>query len=395
MNRMLATLAVLAALALAACSPADTSSPTTAGTPADGSTGPKASAASPAQPEDKVLNFSNWVDYIPEDMLKQFEQETGITVNYRTYGGNEDLQKQVELRSSNDDLVVPSVSYGKTQAELGMYLPLDKSLLPNFKNLDADMLKSLAVSDPGNKYFVPWAWGYTTLFLNKTKVSRALAGMPYPSNEWDLVFKPEYTSRLKSCGIAFLDSPSEIIPLAMRYMGLDPYSENEADYARAADMLKPVRRDIGTFSLKMIDVMSSGDVCVAVAWSGDIDTSITELRDKGVKDDLVGVQPSSGTLMFVDVLAIPVNASHPRNAHAFIDFYLKAANSAKLPNEVGFANGNQAALEFVDAEVKQNPLIYPPPEFMARLTPSGGYSAKARWAMMYSYMAFAYNLDKK
>lgn len=379
-------------MVLAACSPqADISNvvSTVQPTPA------AAVASAPAAAEEKVLNFSNWSDYIPEDMLKQFERETGITVNYRTYGGNEDLQKQVELRSSNDDLVVPSMSYGKTQAEDGLYRPLDKSLLSNYKNLDPDMLKTLAVSDPGNKFFVPWAWGYTTVFLNKTKVARALAGMPYPDNEWDLVFKPEYTSRLKSCGFAVLDSPSEILPLAMRYMGLDPYSQNEADYSKAADMLKPIRRDITKFSLKMIDVMSSGEVCAAIAWSGDIDTAIAALRDAGVKDNLVGLLPKSGTLMFVDVLAIPVNARHPRNAHAFIDFYLKATNSAKLPNEVGFPNGNRAALEFVDADVKQNPLIYPPPEFVTQLTPSGGYSSKARWAMMYSYMSFAYNLERK
>jgi putrescine transport system substrate-binding protein len=275
-----------------------------------------------------------------------------------------------------------------------MYLALNKSLLTNYKNLDPEMLKSLSEADPQNKYFVPWAAGYTTLFLNMTKVRQALGGMPLPDNEWDLVFKPEYTQRLKKCGIAFLDSPSEIIPLAMHYMGLNPYSENQADYGRATELLRPVRRDVRTFSLSMIGVMSSGSVCTAIAWAGDINTSILALREQGVKDELVGIQPKFGTLKFVDVLAIPVNALHPRNAHAFIDFYLKAANAARMPNEVGYANGNLAALEFVNADIQKNPLIYPPAKFASSMPREGGYSDKARWGMMNAYMSFAYDLKQ-
>lgn len=345
--------------------------------------------------EEKVLNFSNWVDYIPESMLKDFETETGIKVNYRTYTNNEELEKLVRNKPDVIDLVVPGLNYGQSQALQGYYQVLDKNRLPNYKNLDAEFLKSMEVSDPGHKYFVPWAWGHTTVFINKTKVMKALGDLPYPEKEFDLVFNPTYTSRLKSCGIAYLDSPSEIIPLALHYMGLNPYSQSAEDYKKAAAMLKLVRNDIAILSGKMIDVMSDDKTCAAIAWSGDINTSISALKEKGSKDELLGLLPKQGTLLFVDGLAIPANAKHPKNAHAFIDFYLKATNSARMPNEVSFPNGNKAAMEFVNADVKANPLIFVPPEYFAKLVPTNGYANNARWAMMQEYIAFAFKLETR
>jgi putrescine transport system substrate-binding protein len=379
----LITLAVLTATQSASLAQTSAKAPAT---PAAGSTAPK---------EEPVLNFSNWVDYIPESMIKEFEAETGIKVNYKTYGSNEALEKQVRLKADADDLVVPGLNYGKSHAAQGYYQPLNKALLPNFKNLAPDFLKSMEPSDPGNRYFVPWAWGHTTVFVNKTRVIKALAGLPYPANELDLVFKPEYTSRLKSCGIAYMESPSEILPLTMHYMGLNPYSTNPADYKKAAEALKPVRPHIATFSTKMLDVLEADKVCAAIAWSGDIQTAIDSLKKAGNKDELRGVLPAAGNPMFVDVLAVPVNAKHPKNAHAFIDFYLRAKNSAGMPNEIGYGNGNAAAMEFVDATVKAKQLVFPPQDFFKKLVPVGGYSAEARWAMMQSYMSFAFQIDAK
>ena len=348
-----------------------------------------------ANTEEKVLNFNNWVDYIPESMLKDFEQETGIKLNYRTYTNNEELEKLVRAKSDSMDLVVPGLNYGQSQAAQGYYQALNKSLLPNYKNLDPEFLKSMDISDPGHKYFVPWAWGYTTIFVNKTRVMKALGDLPYPDKEFDLVFNPTYTSRLKSCGIAYLDSPSEIIPLALHYMGINPYSQSPEDYKKASSMLKLVRKDIAVFSGKMIDVLSEDKSCVAIAWSGDINTAISTLKANGNKDDLAGLQPKIGTLLFVDGLAIPANAKHPKNAHAFMDFYLRAANAARLPNEISFANGNRAALEFVNADIKSNPMVFVSPEYFSKLVPTNGYSNNARWAMMQEYIAFAFKLENK
>lgn len=376
-------------LALLACSPA----PDPLATSATGAaSGPKAVAAQGAA-EEAVLNFSNWTDYMPEGMLADFERETGIKVNYRTYGSNEELQKLVALKADGDDLVVPSLNYGKTQVARGFYQPLNKALLPNHKNLDPVFMKNMEKSDPGNRYFVPWGWGYTALFVNKTRALKALGDLPYPDNELELVFNPSYTARLKSCGLAFVDSPSEIIPLAMHHLGLDPYAQDVAGVERAVTMLKQVRQDIAVFNADMIGTLTADRSCVGVAWSGDIEAAIAALREAGSKDKLVGVLPSAGTLMFVDALVIPVGAKHPRNAHAFIDFYLRAKNAARMPNEMGYPNGNLAALAFVQADIKSNPVVFPPPALFTKLVPSDGYTDQTRWAMMQGYVSFAFRLD--
>jgi putrescine transport system substrate-binding protein len=350
-------------------------------------------AATKPKTEEAVLNFSNWFEYMPENMLKDFERETGIKVNYRNYASNEELESKVKLKSDSDDLVVPSLNYGKTQATLGYYQPLNKQWLPNYKNLDASFLKTMAPSDPGNRYFVPWAWGHTTVFANKTRVTKALGDLAYPRNELDLVFNPTYTNRLKSCGIAYIDSPSEIIPMAMIYLGIEPYTQDTANYKKAKDMLKLVRKDIREFSSNINDVIAKDKVCVAIAWSGSIGSSIAALRKAGNKDELVGLLPDSGTMMFVDSLAIPVNAKHPQNAHAFINFYLKAQNSARMSNDRQYPNGNLAATEFVNANIKKDPLIFPPSAFFSKLVPSNSYSSNARWAMMQEYISFAFQID--
>lgn len=375
---------------LVACSPAPDSGIAPRVDPAQGASTPNVAQVTAEEP---VLNFSNWVDYMPEGMLEDFEQETGIKVNYRTYGNNEDLQKLVSLKSDNDDLVVPSLVYGKTQLTNGYYQPLNKALLPNLKNLSPAFVKNMERTDPGNRHFVPWAWGYTTLFVNKTRVLKSLGDLAYPDNEFDLVFNPTYTTRLKSCGIAYLDSPSEIVPLAMHYLGLNPYTDDVTSYAQPIGMLKKVRSDIAVFSDKMLDVLAQDKTCVAIAWSGDIQGAIAALKEAGNQDTLLGVLPSAGTLMFVDALAIPLNAKHPRNAHAFIDFYLRAQNSARMPNEIGFPNGNEASLAFVQDTIKNNPAVFPSNEFFSKLVLPDGYSDKIRWAMMQGYVSFAFRLE--
>ena len=199
---------------LAACSPAPDTE-TLPATPVSAPISVKTEVAQTAA-EAPVLNLRNWTDYMPEGLLADFERETGIKVNYSTYGTNEELEKLVAYKSGSEDLVIPSLNYGGAQAQLGFYQPVNKALLPNYKNLDPVLLQRMETADPGNRFFVPWAWGHTTLFVNKTRVSKALGDLAYPSNEWDLVFKPAYTQRLKSCGIAFLEAPSEIVPLVLQ-----------------------------------------------------------------------------------------------------------------------------------------------------------------------------------
>ncbi|MDP3812546.1 MAG: extracellular solute-binding protein, partial [Hydrogenophaga sp.] len=168
--------------------------------------------AGPVLDDEKVLNIYNWPDYIPEGMIASFEKESGIKVNYDTFETNEALHAKLVAGNTGYDIVVPGTVFAKGQIEGGLLQPLKKEQIPNLANMDTAIMSTLTKADPENKHLVPWAWGFTTVGINKTKVEKALGGMPMPENAWDLVFKPEYTSKLKSCGIAYQDSPTEIIP---------------------------------------------------------------------------------------------------------------------------------------------------------------------------------------
>ena len=230
--------------------------------PAAAVTSPTAAAVPAAAPlasvEEKILNIYNWPDYIAKDMVANFEKESGIKVNYQTFENNEALQAKLVAGNSGYDLVVPGAVFAKSQIEGGLLMKLDKSKVANYSNLDPDIMGKLAGVDPGNAYLVPWAWSYTTVGINKAKVAKALGATALPDNAWELVFNPEYTAKLKSCGIAFLDSPTEVIPPAMLFLGKNPYSSEPADHKAAGEMLAKVRPHVRLFSSTMIDDLASG-----------------------------------------------------------------------------------------------------------------------------------------
>ncbi len=188
--------------------------------------------------EEKVVNIYNWADYIAPDTIKNFEKETGIKVRYDNFDSNEVLHAKLVAGRTGYDVVVPGSHFAKMQIDGGLLLKLDKSQLPNLKNLDPSIQAQLAKLDPGNDYLVDWLWGYTTVGINAEKVKKALGALPMPDNVWDLVFKPEYASKLKGCGVSFLDTASEVIPIALKYIGKDPHSKDAADYKAAGEMLK-------------------------------------------------------------------------------------------------------------------------------------------------------------
>ena len=230
--------------------------------------GPRARAE-----EEKVLNVYNWADYIAPETVKNFEKETGIKVRYDNFDSNEVLHAKLIAGRSGYDIVVPGSHFAKMQIDGGLLAKLDKGKLPNLKNLDPAIQAQLAKLDPGNDHLVNWLWGYTTVGVNAERVKKALGGMPMPDNAWDLVFKPEYASKLKGCGVSFLDSASEVMPIALKYIGKDPHSKEAADYKAAGDMLSRVRPFVTRFSgsgSDYIDQMARGQLCAVVGWSGDI-----------------------------------------------------------------------------------------------------------------------------
>ena len=338
--------------------------------------------------EEKVLNIYNWPDYIPEGMIAAFEKESGIKVNYDTFETNEALHAKLVAGNTGYDIVVPGTVFAKPQIAGGLLQPLDKSKVPNLANLEPAIMSTLTKADPDNKYLVPWAWGFTTVGINRTRVDKALAGMAMPANAWDLVFDPKYTSKLKSCGIAYLDSPTEIIPVALHYIGKDAYSNDPADYKAATEMLFKVRKDVRLFSATMIDDVASAKACAVIGWSGDINIAASRAKENGSKDVIEALLPSTGALLFADTMALTKDAKHPNNAHAFINFYLRPENAASVTNVMSYPTANKAAIPQIKPEIAGNKTIFVEPDYFSKMIPPNSFTNEAREAMANAYNSF-------
>ena len=309
-----------------------------------------------ARDEEKVLNIYNWTDYIAPDTIANFEKETGIKVRYDGVAVD-NAEIDAKLRSKRDeyDIVVSSSDWAKTQIEDGLLQKLDKSKLDNYKNYDPDFLLRLSKADPGNLYLAGWAWGYTTIGINVDKVLKVLGTTPVPKNLWELVFNPTYTSKLKSCGIMYLDSSTDIMPIALNYIGKPAYSNNAEDYTAAFNMLKKVRADVRTITSDgQADKMTDNSTCVAIGWGADFSRARASSLKKGNYQNIAPSFPEKGALLFMDSMAIPKSAKHPNNAHLFINYILRPQVHAGITNATKYAIPNKAALQFVNKEIKSD-----------------------------------------
>ena len=344
--------------------------------------------AAPANTEEKVLNVYNWPDYIAKDMVADFEKETGIKVNYQTFENNEALHAKLVAGNTGYDIVVPGAVFAKPQIDGGLLAKLDKSKIANYGNLDAAIMGKLGTIDPGNDYLIPWAWSFTTVGINRAKVAKALGDTPLPDNAWELVFNPAYTAKLKSCGIAYLDSPTEIIPPAMHYLGKNAYSNDAADHKAAGEMLAKVRPHIRMFSSTMIDDLAGGKACVALGWAGDINIARGRALENKSGNEVEALLPKTGGLIFFDTLAMPKDAKHPNNAYAFINYYLRPEVSAALTNELGYPTANKASLANVKPEIAQDKAVFPDAESMQKMVSPASFSNEARESMSNVFTAF-------
>jgi putrescine transport system substrate-binding protein len=320
--------------------------------------------------EEKILNIYNWSDYIGDDTIANFEKETGIKVHYDTFDSNEALHAKLVAGKTGYDVVVPSANWAKIQAEGGLLMKLDKSKITTYGNLDPYVMRQLAVTDPGNQYVVPWLWGITTVGINVDKLKTALGGLPMPDNAWDLVFKPEYVSKAKSCGVSVLDSADELFPAALRYLGKPPYSRNPADYQEAAKLLKSIRPYITLFSSSgYINDMAAGSLCLAVGWNGDISIARARAVEAKNGNKIQVLLPKSGAILFFDTMAIPADAKHVENAYKWISYIYRPEVNAALVNKIFYANPVKAAAKFIKPDVLANKAVFMPPEDLARMVP--------------------------
>ncbi len=334
-----------------------------------GGSSDKAATGGKAQSNgEKVVNVFNWSDYIAEDTIANFEKTSGIKVVYDVFDSNETVEAKLMAGNTGYDIIVPSLQFMARQIKAGVFLPLDKSKIPNYSNLDPELMAIIARNDPGNVYGVPYLYGFTGIGYNVDKVKAALGDVPVDS--WDLVFKPELASKLKGCGLMALDTPTELIPIALNYLGEDPNTKDPKVIAKAAPLLKVLNANIRTFhSSEYINALANGDICMAIGWSGDV----LQARDRateakqGVK--VAFTIPKQGAPIFFDMMAIPKDAKHTDNAYALINNLLKPEVMAGVSSFTSYANAVKGSIPLIDEAVRTNPNVFPTPEMRKKLFP--------------------------
>jgi putrescine transport system substrate-binding protein len=328
-------------------------------------------AAAPAQ--ERVVNVYNWSDYIDPAVLADFTKDTGIRVQYDTFDANETLETKLLAGRSGYDVVVPTAYFLQRQIKAGVFQKLDKSKLPNLVNVWPEIAQRLAAYDPGNRYAVNYMWGTTGIGYN-VKAVRERLGPHATIDSWDVVFKPEMLAKFKDCGVHMLDSADDILPAALRYLGLDPDSTKRGDLDRAADLLAKVRPSVRKFhSSEYLNALAGGEICLVVGWSGDIKQAKNRAIEARNGVEIGYAIPKEGAQMWFDNLAIPKDAPHPDAAHAFINYLLKPEVAARNSNFVAYANGNLASQKFIDKAVFDDKGVYPDAATMRNL-----YTIQAR-----------------
>jgi len=320
----------------------------------------------PAAAQDKVVNVYNWSDYIDPQILKDFEAETGIKVRYDVYDSNDTLESKLLAGKTGYDIVVPTQYYMARQVQAKLLQPLDKSKLPNLKNLDPVLMQRLARYDPGNNHAVIYMWGTSGIGLNPDKIKQRMPNPP--ANSLRMLFDPEVVSKFADCGVEVLDAPDEIMVAAMKYLGLDPNSKDADSIGKAEALLLKVRPYIRKFhSSQYINDLANGDACLAYGFSGDILQARTRAEEakKGVRVQYL--LPREGAQQWFDVMTIPADAPHVDNAHVFINYILQPKVIAKITNAVQYPNAVPASQQFVDKEAMADKDVFPPASALGRL----------------------------
>jgi putrescine transport system substrate-binding protein len=333
---------------------------------------PTVAAPDSSYDREKVLNVYSWADYIAPDTVPNFEKQTGIKVRYDTYDNNELLETKLLTGHTNYDIVIPTENFFDRQMRAGVYRKLDKGALTNLANADPEIMRRLAVHDPGNLYAVPYMWTSTGLAYNVNRVKERLGSAV--NDSWALLFDPANAGKLQDCGIAIIDSPLEIFQSAMIYLGRDPNRHDPADIAAASELLRKIRPFVGRIEPDLIAPVASGDVCLALAWSGDMGIARNRAIEASRGVQVAYFVPREGALLTVDMMAIPADAPHPRNAEAWMNYLLRPEVIAAISNYIKYPNGNRASLPYLDASIKADPGIYPDAATRARLLTNSAVS---------------------
>jgi putrescine transport system substrate-binding protein len=335
------------------------------------------SAGPAAAQQGKRVNIYNWNDYIGETTLDDFTKSTGIETKYDVYSDLETLEQKLLAGRSGYDVVVPTLEPALSRLiKAGAVQKLDKAKIPNLGNLDPDLMKQLAKSDPGNQFGVPYQGGTIGLGINVDKVKAAAPDAPLDS--FALLFDPKWAAQVAKCGVTILDSATDTIPTALNYLGLDPNSEKSEDLKKVEETLMKVRPHVKNFTTgTVINDLAAGDTCVALAYSGDVKQAQARAEEAGKGVDVQYVMPKEGVQIWYDMMAIPKGAPNLESAHAFINYVLDPKVMAGITNYVNYSNAVPASLEFIDEAVRTDPGVFPPEDIKKRMFTVSGVSQKA------------------
>lgn len=326
-----------------------------------------------------VLNIYNWVDYIGEDTIANFEEETGIKVVYDNYDAAETVDAKLFAGSSGYDLVLHAGSSIPRLIQAGVLAEIDKSKISNYGNYDKDILKTLETWDPGNKYGVPYMWGTVGVTYNLDMVKERFPNAPLDS--LDMLFKPEYAEKLADCGISVLESPRDMIPMALAYLDLDPNSMSKDDYDKVVELYKPVRQYIKTFDASnYLNAIPNKELCMVFNWSGDYATAASRAAEAGIDINLAYYIPKSGSGAWFDVWVIPKDAKNKKEALQFLEYMTRPEVIADATNFIYYGNANREANAFVNKDILADPAIYPDRETLKALWTTATLTPKAERA---------------
>jgi putrescine transport system substrate-binding protein len=323
--------------------------------------GPTAAAA-----EEKRLFIYNWTDFIGHNTIAEFEKQTGIKVTYDVYDSEETMDARLLAGSSGYDVVIASTEYFGREIKAGVYIPLDRSKLPNWKNLDPRILEIQTVHDPGNEHSVPYMHAINGFAYNADMIKARMPNAPV--NSLDMIFKPEVVAKFADCGVTFLDSAADTLMLALQYLGLDPNTTKPEDYKAAENLLLKVRPYIRSFdSSEYLNGLANREICIAMSWSSDYALSRARARAVGVNVNLAFTVPKEGANQNFSSLLIPEGAPHPEAAYQFINFMLRPDVIAAITNEIFYGNDNIASRSLISPSILNDATLYPTPEIEARL----------------------------
>jgi len=325
-----------------------------------------AQACTAAFAEEKRLYVYNWADFIGRNTIAKFERLTGIKVVYDIYDAEETMEARLMAGESGYDIVSASTNFFGREIKAGVYMPLDKSRLPNWKNLDPRILAIQRDYDPGNAHAVPYLHAINGFAYNVDMIKARMANAPVDS--LDMIFNPQIIAKFADCGVTFLDSPEDTIELALQYLKLDPNTTRPEDFKAAERLLLTVRPYVRSFdSTEYMNGLANREVCVAMSWSSDYANARARAQAVGITVNLAFTVPKEGANESFSSLLIPEGAPHPQAAHLFLDYILQPEVIAEITNEIYYGNDNMAARPFVDPRILADATLYPTPEIEARL----------------------------